>query len=154
VPDRRWLRWGANVLVADLVVHTGGGILMNDWEGWDVFWTNVTFVLVTGLVLVGATYGLLVRWALRPSARGNRPAGAALAAGGLSVLAYGVFFTWAPVVIAPAAILLGREGSRRTVMAGDRRLARIGVALGVVTLAVFASFVLYSLISGHYPFGL
>jgi hypothetical protein len=153
--DRRlWLRWGAAVLAADLIVHNTGGVLSNDWEGWGVFWETVTFVLVTGTVLVGITYGLVVRWALRPTPRGNRAATAALWTGAASLAAYAIFFTWAPVLIAPAALLLAREGLRNAEIRGGRRRALAGRVLAVCTFAVFIWFVVVAIVTGSYPFGL
>jgi hypothetical protein len=73
--QRSWLRWGAAVFVVLETPHLVGGLVGNDWEGWRTFFINFAFVVVTGLVLVGLVYGLLVRWGLKPSARGNsRPA--------------------------------------------------------------------------------
>ena len=152
--QRLWLRWGAAVLAADLIVHNTGGVLANDWEGWGVFWETVIFVLVTGTVLVGITFGLVVRWALRPTPRGNRAATAALCTGAASLLAYGIFFTWAPVLIAPAALLLAREGLRNAEFRGGRRRALAGRVLAVCTFAVFVWFAVVAIVTGSYPFGL
>jgi hypothetical protein len=128
-----WLRWAAAVLAADLVIHFGVGLLVNDWEGWAVAAGTFLFVLVTGLVIVGLTFGLLVRWALKPSPGGrNRAALAALPTGVASLAAYAIFFTWAPVLIAPAALLLAWEGLRaaggagRTAIRSGRRCAGRG----------------------------
>jgi hypothetical protein len=155
VRDRRWLRWGAIVLAADLVVHNTGGVLANDWEGWGNFWGNFTFVLVTGVMFVGPTYGVLARWALRPSAPGNRPAGAALGAGIASLAAWALYFTWAPVLIAPAALLLGGEGLRRARTRRERRSARAGSVLGAISVAVFLTLWGYAWLNGgDLPFGL
>jgi hypothetical protein len=95
VPDERsWLRWGGGVFVALETVHFVGGLVGNDWEGWRTFFENFAFVVVTGLVLVGLIYGLLVRWGLKASPRGrNRPALVGLGAGVLSVASYAIFFT-------------------------------------------------------------
>jgi len=151
VGDRRlWLRWGTAVLTADLVVHNTAGVLVNDWEGWGVVAQTFVFVLVTGLVIVGVTFGLVVR----PALRATRIAGAGLGMGLASLAAYALFFTWAPVLIAPAALLLGREGWRRARTPQERRLPAIGAALGVVSLAVFASFFIFMVFTGHYPLGL
>jgi hypothetical protein len=58
------------------------------------------------------------------------------------------------VLIAPAALLLGREGWRRARTPRERRLPAIGVALGVVSLAVFRSFFVFMMFTGNYPAGL
>jgi hypothetical protein len=147
-----WLRWGAAVLVADLVVHTTAGVLANDWQGWGVFWGNVVFVVVTGLVIVGVTFGLVVRWALRPTLGGNRAATVALWTGAASLASYAIFFTWAPLLIAPAALLLAREGLRTSRSPGERRRALAGRVLAVCTFAVFAWFVVAVFVSGTYPY--
>jgi hypothetical protein len=155
--DRRsWLRWGSAVFVCVETVHFVGGTLVNDWEGWGTFLQVLAFVLVTGLVIVGLTYGLLVRWGLKPSPRGrNRPALAGLAAGVLSVASYAAFFMWAPVLIAPGAVLLGRVGLARAQDGqGGRAYAAAGAFLGLSSLAVFLAMALYAAFHhGNYPFG-
>jgi hypothetical protein len=154
-PDgRTWLRWGAAVFVGFETVHLVGGTLANDWEGWDTFLGNLAFVVVSGIVLVGLTYGLLVRWSLRPSPQArNRAAIAALVAGVLSVATYPLFFTWAPVLIAPAALVLGREGlARAREGQNGRAFALAGGALALASLAVFAALLGYAAMhDGEYP---
>jgi hypothetical protein len=151
---RSWLRWGTAVFAGFETVHIVGGTLGNDWEGWRTFFENFAFIVVTGLVLVGSTYGLLVRWGLQPSPRGrNRAALAGLAAGVLSIASYPLFFTWAPLLIAPAALLLGRAGLARAKEGqGGSRFAAAGVLAGLATL-VFAAFLLtYAVLhDGNYP---
>ena len=153
--DRRsWLRWGIAVFAGFETVHLAGGTLGNDWEGWGTFVENAAFVLVTGLVLVGLTYGLLVRWGLKPSPRGrNRPALTGLAAGVLSVASYAAFFMWAPVLIAPAAVLLGRAGLAQAQNGhGGRAYAAAGAFLGLASLAVFFAMGTYAAFHhGNYP---
>ena len=51
--DRLWLRWAVAVLAADLVIHLGMGLLVNDLEGWAVAAGTFLFVLVSGLLIVG-----------------------------------------------------------------------------------------------------
>lgn len=151
---RSWLRWGAAVFVALETPHFVGGLVGNDWEGWRTFFENFAFVVVTGLVLVGLVYGMLVRWGLKPSSRGrNRPALVGLIAGLLSVASYAIFFTWAPVVIAPSAILLSREGLARAQEGiGGRRIAIAGAALGLTSIGIFAALVTYAALhQGNYP---
>jgi len=147
-----WLRWGTAVLAADLVVHTAGGVLANDWEDWAVFWENFAFVLITGVVIVGGTFGVVVRWALRPTPRGNRAATVALWTGAASLASYAIFFTWAPVLIAPAALLLAQEGLRNAGSTGERRRAMTGRVLAICTFAVFAWFVAAVFVTGTYPY--
>jgi hypothetical protein len=55
----------------------------------------------------------------------------ALAAGLLSVAAYAIFYTWAPILIAPGAVLLGRAGlARAQVGLGGHRPAIVGAPSG------------------------
>jgi hypothetical protein len=154
--QRLWLRWGTVVLAADLVIHNGTGLLVNDWEGWGVAAGTFVFVLVTGLVIVGLTFGLLVRWGLKPSPPGgrNRAALAALLTGIASLAAYAIFFTWAPVLIAPAALLLARQGLRTADKRAERAIALTGGALGLVSLAFFVFLLVVVVATGDYPFGL
>lgn len=151
---RSWLRWGSAVFVGLETVHFVGGLLGNDWEGWRTFLENFAFILVSGLVLVGLIYGLLVRWGLKPSPRGrNRAALVGLIAGVLSVVSYAIFFTWAPVLIAPAAVLLGREGLARAHEGQGRRAQAIaGTFLGLLTFVVFLGLAMYAAFHhGNYP---
>src|SRR4051812_11003306 len=151
--SRSWLRWGAGVFAGVETLHFTGGVLTNDWEGWGVFLGNLAFVVVTGAVIVGLTYGLLVRWGLKASPRGrNRPALAGFAAGVLSLAAYPVLFMWAPVLIAPAAVLLGRAGvAGADAGQGSRAYATAGVLLGLASLVVFLGLVTYALVTGSFP---
>lgn len=152
---RMWLRWATGVLVADMILHNALGTLVNDWEGWSAAAQVFIFVLITGLLIVGLTFGLLVRWGLRPSPRDrNRAALAAFGAGIASLASYAIFFTWAPVLIAPAALVLAREALRAAGERGGRGYALTGAALGVSSLGVFALFVVVALVTGDYPFGL
>ena len=156
VDGRSWLRWGVAVLVGIETVHTVGGVLVNEWEGWGTFFGNLSFIVVTGLVIVGLTFGLLVRWALKPAGDRNRPARASLIAGMISVVSYVIFFTWAPVLVAPAAVLLAREGlARAREGQGRRGFALAGGFLGLASLALQAFFLIYALThQGDYPWGL
>lgn len=153
--SHRWLRWGTTVLAADLIVHTTAGVLVNDWEGWANAAQNFAFVLVTGIVIVGLTYGLLVRWGLKPSPHGrNRAALAALGAGAASLASYAIVFTWAPVLIAPAALVLAREGLRQSGTHGGYPSAITGAALAVTSLIVAVFFAIVVILTGYFPFGL
>jgi hypothetical protein len=153
---RLWLRWGAVVLAADLVIHNGTGLLVNDWEGWSVAAGTFVFILVTGLVIVGLTFGLVVPWGLKPSPPGgrNRGALAALVTGIASLAAYAIFFTWAPVLIAPAALLLARNGLRTADNRAGRAIAMTGGALGLVSLAFCVVLLVVVVATGDYPLGL
>src|SRR5687768_10269038 len=86
VDGRSWLRWGLAGYLAVETVHIAGGVLVNEWEDWGIFFGNLSFIVVTGLVIVSLTYRLLVRWALKPAGDRNRPARASLTAGVISVV--------------------------------------------------------------------
>jgi len=147
-----WVRAGTVTLVADLVLHTVAATLANDWEGWGVFWNNIVFIVFTGVVWVALTFGLLVRWGLTPSPQGrNRAATAAASAGILSVVSYLVYFTWAPLVVAPAALVLARAGLRDAADRRTRGLALTGAALGIVSLCYWAICIAVVLITGSFP---
>lgn len=153
VSGRSWLRWGAAVFAGVESVHVLGGTLVNDWEGWGVFLSGLSFIVVSGLVLVALVFGLLVRWGLKPSPRGrNRPARTALAASLLSVGGYALFFTWAPLLIAPATVLLGRAGLTRAEGQGGRAYAVAGALIGLASFAFGAALVIYALLhQGDFP---
>jgi hypothetical protein len=109
------------------------------------------FVVVTGLVWVALSFGVLVRWGLKPSPHGrNRAALSAAAAGLLSLVAYLVYFTWAPLVVAPAALLLARAGLRTSDENGDRRYAVAGATLGTLSLAYWAFCIAFMLVTGEF----
>lgn len=156
--DRRaWLSRGIAVFAVVETLHAAGGVLVNEWEGWRLFFENVAFVAVSGLVIVALTFGLLVRWGLKesPKAR-NRPARAALAAGVVSVLSFVLFFMWTPLLVAPAAVLLGREG---LTLAGEgqgaRTSAMTGTLLGLASIGFAVFLIGYALLNqGDFPFGL
>lgn len=154
VDGRSWLRWGAAVFAGVESVHVLGGTLVNDWEGWGVFLGGLSFIVVSGLVLMALVFGVLVRWGLKPSPRGrNRSALTALAASLLSVAGYALFFTWAPLLIAPAAVLLGRAGLTRTQEdRGGRAYAVAGALIGLASFAFGAAMIIYALLhDGDFP---
>jgi len=147
-----WARAATFTLVVDLVLHTVAAVLANDWEGWGVFWNNVAFIVLTGLVWVALTFGLLVRWGLTTSPRGrNLAAPAAAVAGVLSIVAYLVYFTWAPLVVAPAALVLARAGLRDATDNRTRGLALTGAVLGTLSLCYWAFCIAFVLITGSFP---
>lgn len=154
---RSWLRWGLAVFLGVEVVHLFGGLLINEWEGWGVFFENLSFVLVSGLVIVALIFGVLVRWGLKPSRKGrNRPAIAAFVAGVISIASYVLFWTWTPLLVAPAAVVLGREGLAR---ARDgyrgRATAAAAMVLGLVSFSSGALLIGYALLhQGNFPYGL
>lgn len=154
VNGRSWLRWGAATFAGVEIVHVIGGLAVNDWEGWGTFFGGLSFIVVSGLVLVGLIFGLFVRWGLKPSPRGrNRPALAALAAALLSVAGYAVFFTWAPLLIAPAAVLLGRAGlTRAQENRRGRGYAVAGAVIGLASFAFGVAMISYALLhQGDFP---
>lgn len=160
MPERRkWLRWAIAVLVVVEAVHVMVATLVNDWDGLGTFLVVLVFALVSGLVIVGLTFGLLVRWGMKPHPQQrNRPAAGALAAGMLSVVSYAAFFVWAPLLVAPAAVLLGREGVFRRDR-GRYGVAIVGLALGLASIAFGVYLIGYVLVDelvdgqGDYPFG-
>jgi hypothetical protein len=74
----------------------------------------------------------------------------------LSVLSYALFFMWTPLLVAPAAVLLGREGLTRAAEGeGARGYAIAGTLLGLASLAVGVFLIGYALMhEGDFPFGL
>ncbi len=154
VNGRPWLRWGAATLAGVETVHLVAGTAINDWEGWGVFLGGLSFIVVSGLVIVGLVFGLLVRWGLKPSPRGrNRSALTSLAAGLLSVAGYAILFTWAHLLIAPAAVLLGRAGLTQAQEGrGGRAHALAGTLIGVASFAFGVAMLVYALLhDGNYP---
>jgi hypothetical protein len=147
-----WARAAIVILVADLVLHTVAATLVNGWDGWGAFWNNLAFIVITGLVWTAFAFGLLVRWGLTPSPKGrNRAASAAAAAGVLSVVSYLVYFTWAPLVVAPAALVLARAGLRGAAGKRTRGLALTGAVLGTASLCYWAFCIAFVLITGSFP---
>jgi hypothetical protein len=147
------LQWGIFVLVADLILHTTAALYVNEWEGWSAVVPLVVFILITGLVVVGVSFGVLARWGLRPTPVGrNRAATAALIAGIASVISYAAIAIWAPMLIAPAALLLALAALRQPRDDGGRVRAMAGGALGALSLAAWVWFVGQVLITGEFPF--
>lgn len=153
VQQRTWLTWGAGVFLIVEVVHAVVAVVVNEWEGWRIFLENLLFIVVSGLIVVGLIYGLLVRWAMKkPAEDRNRPASAGMWTGILSVVAYGAFFIWAPFLIGPAAVLLAREGLRHVQESGlGRGRAMVGGSLGALSLAFGIFLIVFALIRGDYP---
>lgn len=157
VPDvnrRSWLRWGAATFAGVELVHLIGGLVINDWEGWGTFFSVLSFIVVSGAMITALVFGLLVRWGLKRSPLGrNRPALAALAAGLVSVAGYAVFFTWAPLLFAPAAVLLGRAGlTQAQENRRGRGYAVAGALIGAASFAFGAAMISYALLhQGNLP---
>jgi len=150
--SRSWWRAGLVVLAGYLILHIGLASLVNDFDGWANSVNNAVAIVVWGLVLVGLTFGLLVRWGLKESPTGrNRAALAATGAGAASVLAYGIYFMWTPLVVAPAALLLAHAGWMAAGSKGGRGFALIGGALGTLSLAYWIFCMVFVLITGSFP---
>lgn len=135
------------------VVHAVVAVVVNEWEGWSIFWENLAFIAVSGLIVVGLVYGLLVRGGMKKAEDGrNRPASAGMWAGILSVVSYGAYFIWAPFLIGPAAVLLAREGLKRAHETGlGRGRALAGGSLGALSLVFGIFLIVFVLIRGDYP---
>lgn len=150
----QWRRQALRMLTAYLVIHNGAATLVNDWEGWSNFASNFLVITIWGLALVGLTFGLLVRWGLKDSPTGrNRAALASLGAGVGSVLAYAVYFMWAPFVVGPAAVILALSGLRaaRESDGGGRGYALAGGILGGLSSAYWTFCIVFVLSTGSFP---
>ena len=151
---RPWRRQAAWMLAAYLVIHNGAATLVNRWEGWSNFAENFAAIAVWGLILVGLTFGLLVRWGLKDSPKGrNRAALTSLGTGVGSLLAYTIYFMWAPFVVAPAAVILAVAGLRtaRESVRGGRRYALAGGVLGGLSSAYWLFCIVFVLSTRHFP---
>jgi hypothetical protein len=147
-----WLYAGLLVLLADLVFHNTAASIVNAWDGWGVFWQNFIAILVFTLVLVALVFGILARWALKPSStHGNRPAHAAALAGVAAVVSYVAYFMWAPFVVAPAALLLAWVGLREADGRAGRGYALVGGLLGALSLGYWFFCIAYALATGNFP---
>jgi len=63
------------------------GLLVNDWEALGGRRGHLLFVFGAGLVIVGLSFGLLVRWALKPSSGGHNRVALAAPVTGVASLA-------------------------------------------------------------------
>ena len=159
VDRRSWLRWGAVTFLAVEIVHFTVGFFRGDKTpdgedgGWVETLNNLMYPIVTGVVITALVFGTLVRWGLKPSPQGrNRAATASLAAGLLAIAAYAVYFTWAHILIAPAAILLGQVGLIRARDGlGGRARALAGTLIGLASLAFAAAVLTYAFVTWDYP---
>lgn len=150
----RWRRQALWMLTAYLVIHNGAATLVNNWDGWSNFAGNFLAVTIWGLALVGLTFGLLVRWGLKDSPKGrNRAALASFGAGVISLLAYAIYFMWAPFVIGPAAVILAMAGLRaaRENDRGGRTYALAGGILGGLSSAYWTFCIAFVLSTGSFP---
>ena len=149
-----WRQQAAWLFAAYVVIHSGAATLVNDWEGWSNFAGNFVAVMIWGLALVGLTFGLLVRWGLKDSPKGrNRAALASLGAGIASIVAYAIYFMWAPFVVGPAAVILAAVGLRtaRESDPGGRTFALVGGVLGGLSSAYWVFCIVFALSTGLLP---
>ena len=128
-----------------------GNFVVNEWEGWSVFLGTALATIVEGLVLGGLVFGLLVRLAARSRAR--RAAIAALTTSFVGVLSLAVPYSAPQVIIGAAAVALGlaaREHGEDGRQAA--RIASTAIGLGLLVIAVWLSFVAFTVATGEWPF--
>ena len=127
-----------------------GNFVVNEWEGWSVFLGTALATVVEGLVLGGVVFGLLVRLAARSRAR--RAAVAALTTSFVGVLSLAVPYSAPQAIIGAAAVALGLTARGR----GDAsphaaRIASTAIGIGLLVIAVWLSFVAFTVATGEWP---
>ena len=141
---------GLTLAISLIAIHALAGNFANEWEGWGVALSTMSFAAVSGALAVGLTFGIFVRKGLRTAADGrNRPARAALLVGLVGILSYVIFFTGAPAILGAGAITLGLAGLRLAREGRGRRGAAVtGLVLGAVNVAFTLAFYAAEMASG------
>jgi hypothetical protein len=142
---------GVTAVLAVVAVRIGiGNFVVNEWENIGVFLGNALGAVVEGLILGGVFFGLLVRRAARSSAR--RLAVAAFATSVLAVLSLAIPYSAPQAIVGAAAVALGLR-ARALAESGDGsgRLATVGLAVGLLVVAIWVVFIAVTIATGEYP---
>jgi hypothetical protein len=139
----------AAVVTARIVI---GSFIVNEWEGWGTFLSFAITAAVEGIVLGALVFGLLVRLAVR--SRGARPAVAAFVLGILAVLSLAIPYSAPQAIVGTAAVAVGLAARARPDRGrGSVRLAGGGIALGLLVILAWISFVVFTIATGDWPVG-
>jgi hypothetical protein len=142
---------GVTAVLAVVAVRIGiGNFVVNEWENIGVFLGNALGAVVEGLILGGVFFGLLVRRAARSSAR--RLAVAAFATSVLAVLSLAIPYSAPQAIVGAAAVALGLR-ARALAESGDGsgRLATVGLAVGLLVVAIWVVFIAVTIATAEYP---
>jgi hypothetical protein len=142
---------GVTAVLAVVAVRIGiGNFVVNEWENIGVFLGNALGAVVEGLILGGVFFGLLVRRAARSSAR--RLAVAAFATSVLAVLSLVIPYSAPQAIVGAAAVALGLR-ARALAESGDGsgRLATVGLAVGLLVVAIWVVFIAVTIATAEYP---
>lgn len=144
------LRVGLVIAISVIIIHALGGNFANEWEGWGVALQTVSFAAVFGALVLGLTFGVVVRRGLRPAADElNCPARVAPLVGVAGILCYVIFFTGAPAILGAGAITLGLAGLRMAREGRGRRGAAVaGLVLGAANVAFTLAFYVAEIAAG------
>lgn len=128
-----------------------GNFVVNEWEGWGTFLGAAIAAVAEGLVLGGLVFGLLVRVAAK--SRGRRPAVAALITAVLGVLSLAIPYSAPQAIIGAGAVALGLAALERAEdRPQSRRIAAAAIGIGLLVIAVWFSFIAFTVVSGDWPF--
>jgi hypothetical protein len=137
----------AAVVTARIVI---GSFVVNEWEGWGTFLSFAITAAVEGIVLGALVFGLLVRLAVR--SHGTRPAVTALIVGILAALSLAIPYSAPQPIIGMGALALGLAArDRPESRPGLLRLAGVGIALGLLVITAWISFVFFTIVTGDWP---
>jgi hypothetical protein len=142
---------GVTAVLAVVAVRIGiGNFVVNEWENIGVFLGNALGAVAEGLILGGVFFGLLVRRAARSSAR--RLAVAAFATSVLAVLSLAIPYSAPQAIVGAAAVALGlRACALPELVGGSSRLATVGLAVGLLVVAIWVVFIAVTIATGEYP---
>jgi hypothetical protein len=127
-----------------------GNFVVNEWEGWGVFLGAAFAAVVEGVILGGLVFGLLVRLAAR--SRGARPAVAALITALLGVLSLAIPYSAPQAILGAGAVALGIAAFEDMADGrASRRIAFAAVAIGALVIAVWLSFIAFTVVTGDWP---
>lgn len=139
----------AAVVTARIVI---GSFVVNEWEGWGTFLSFAITAAVEGIVLGALVFGLLVRLAAR--SRGSRPAVTAFVVGILAALSLAIPYSAPQAIVGTAAVALGLAArDRPESRPRSLRLAGVGIALGLLVILAWISFVIFTIATGDWPVG-
>jgi len=127
----------------------GGNFIANDWEGWGTFVPTAIGAAIEGLVLWGLVFGVLVRLSAR--SRGDRPGVVAATIGVLAVLSLAIPYSAPQAVLGAGAVALGLVAVDRPERPLSQPLGKVAVALGLLVIAAWLSFVAFTFVTGEWP---
>jgi hypothetical protein len=127
----------------------GGNFIANDWEGWGTFITTAVGAAIEGLILWGLVFGLVVGFS--GGLRGSWPGVVAVMLGVLAVLSLAIPYSAPQALLGAGAVALGLVSLDRADRPSSQPLGRAAVAMGLLVIAAWLSFVALTFVTGEWP---